>query len=120
MLIVLIAVVVYLAAHVLKLGQSNFTVLHLAHGQTVDVPKDLKLSPLRRRIVSIAESQIGYTTNPPTTYCNKYGAFWFSGSADCSNANLDEQWCADFAAWVWRMAGASVVYQYLSGDINAL
>ena len=37
------------------------------------------LSPLRGRIVAIAESQIGYRTDPPGTYCNKYSAYWVSG-----------------------------------------
>jgi len=77
------------------------------------------LSPLRAKIVSIAESQIGYTTDPPGTYCNKYSAYWYSGADDCGNANLDEEWCADFAAWVWKEAGAAVNYQYVSGDLNS-
>ncbi len=71
------------------------------------------------RIVSIAESQIGYKTDPPGTYCNKYSAYWYSGSADCGNDNLDEEWCADFAAWVWKQAGAEVNYQYVNGDLNS-
>jgi hypothetical protein len=39
--------------------------------------------------------------------------------SDCGNANLDEEWCADFAAWAWKMAGARVVYQYINGDLNS-
>ncbi|MCU1493870.1 MAG: hypothetical protein JWO62_1634 [Acidimicrobiaceae bacterium] len=77
------------------------------------------LSPLRRRIVALAESQLGYRTNPANTYCNKYSEYFISGVADCGNANLDEEWCADFAAWVWKRAGARVVYQYINGDLNA-
>src|ERR1700728_5348069 len=57
-----------------------------------------QLTPLQQRIVSVAESQIGYHTDPPNTYCNRYSAFWVSGDADCGNSNLDEEWCADFAA----------------------
>jgi hypothetical protein len=86
---------------------------------TVDVPATSVLSPLRARIVSIAESQVGYTTDPAGTYCNKYSAYWYSGAADCANSNLDEQWCADFAAWVWQQAGVAVTYQYINGDINS-
>ena len=77
------------------------------------------LSPLRGRIVAIAESQIGYRTDPPGTYCNKYSAYWVSGANECGNGNLDEQWCADFAAWVWQTAGAPVIYQYINGDLNS-
>lgn len=75
-------------------------------------------SRLRQRIVAIADSQIGYRTSPADTYCNKYSAYFHAGIGDCGNANLDEEWCVDFAAWVWERAGALVVYQYLDGDIN--
>jgi hypothetical protein len=74
---------------------------------------------MRARIVSIAESQIGYATDPSTTYCNKYSAYWSSGTSDCGNSNLDEEWCADFAAWVWKRAGAAVTYEYETGDLNS-
>jgi hypothetical protein len=74
---------------------------------------------LGERIVSTAESQLGYRTDPPNTYCNKFSAFFYSGNDDCNNSNLDEEWCADFAAWVWLKAGALVTYQYVSGDLNA-
>jgi hypothetical protein len=77
------------------------------------------MTPLQARIVSIARGQVGYGTNPPDTFCNKYSAYWASGTDDCANQNLDEQWCADFAAWVWKTAGASVDYQYINGDLNS-
>ncbi|MGD0810954.1 MAG: CHAP domain-containing protein [Acidimicrobiales bacterium] len=96
----------------------DYTVVHF-HGETVRVPKVPSLSPLRKRIVAIAESQLGYATNPPSTYCNKYSAYWVSGAQDCGNSNLSEEWCADFAAWVWKQAGADVTYQYLNGDLNS-
>jgi hypothetical protein len=76
------------------------------------------LSPLRARIVSIAESQVGYRTDPSDTYCNKYSAHWYAGTDDCGNGNLDEEWCADFAAWVWQQAGALVSYQLAPGYLN--
>ncbi|HXW79800.1 MAG TPA: CHAP domain-containing protein, partial [Acidimicrobiales bacterium] len=95
------------------------TVVRTADGEVVRVPKLASLPPLRARIVSIAESQIGYKTDPATTYCNKYSAYWASGAADCGNANLDEEWCADFAAWVWKQAGVPVTYQYINGDLNS-
>jgi hypothetical protein len=84
---------------------------HFASGST--------LSPLRARIVSIAQGQLGYTTDPSNTYCNKFSSYWNAGVDDCGgNGNLDEEWCADFAAWVWKEAGAVVAYQLASGYLN--
>ena len=82
-------------------------------------PGPVSMTPLQARIVSIAEGQVGYATDPPNTYCNKYSAYWVSGTDDCGNSNLDEEWCADFAAWVWKKAGATVDYQYINGDLNS-
>ncbi len=76
------------------------------------------LSPMRARIVAIAEAQVGYRTDPTDTYCNKFSAYWNAGVDDCGNANLDEEWCADFAAWVWKEAGAVVAYQLAPGYLN--
>ncbi len=94
-------------------------ILQLGHGATVRVPSLSSLSPLRAKIVSLAESQIGYSSDPSGTYCNKYSAYWYSGADDCGNGNLDEEWCADFAAWVWHQAGAAVTYEYTNGDLNS-
>jgi hypothetical protein len=78
------------------------------------------LSPLRARIVSIANEQVGYATDPSNTYCNKFSAYWNAGADDCGgNGNLAEEWCADFAAWVWKEAGADVAYQLAPGYLNA-
>jgi CHAP domain len=77
------------------------------------------LSPLRARIVAVAESQVGYRTDPPDTYCNRYSGYWNAGTDDCGNGNLDEEWCADFAAWVWDQAGALVDYELAPGYLNA-
>ena len=73
----------------------------------------------RQQIVVFAKGQVGYTTDPSTTYCNMFSAYWASGPADCGNANRDEQWCADFAAWAWKMAGVPLVYQFINGDLNS-
>jgi CHAP domain len=77
------------------------------------------LSPLRARIVAIAEGQVGYRTDPSDTYCNKFSAYWNAGIDDCGNDNLDEEWCADFAAWAWKQAGALVEYQLAPGYLNS-
>jgi hypothetical protein len=88
------------------------------HGDPLPAPT-VSMTPLQARIVSVAEGQIGYATDPPNTYCNKYSAYWYSGTDDCGNSNLDEEWCADFAAWVWKQAGAEVNYQFINGDLNS-
>jgi hypothetical protein len=80
---------------------------------------DSKPLTMRQRIVQIADSQLGYRTDPSNTYCNKFSAYFFSGSDDCNNSNRDEEWCADFAAWVWHEAGAEVNYEFINGDINS-
>jgi hypothetical protein len=77
-----------------------------------------KLSPLRARIVSIAEGQVGYHTDPANSYCNRFSAFWNTGSGDCGTGLRSEEWCADFAAWVWQQSGALVTYGYTSGDLS--
>lgn len=78
------------------------------------------LSPLRARIVSIAQGQLGYATDPSNTYCNKFSAYWNAGADECGgNGNLAEEWCADFAAWVWKEAGADVAYELTPGYLNA-
>ena len=77
------------------------------------------ISPLRARIVAIAQGQVGYQTDPSDTYCNKFSAYWNAGVDDCGNDNLDEEWCADFAAWVWKEAGAEVDYQLAPGYLNS-
>jgi CHAP domain len=74
---------------------------------------------LRQRVVAIAESQVGYSADPSNSYCNKFSAYWNSGMADCPSGELDEEWCADFAAWVWQQAGVHITYGYGPGEINA-
>ena len=77
------------------------------------------LPSYRVRIVRLAESQLGYKTNPTKSYCNKFSAYWVSGQSDCPSGELDEEWCADFAAWAWAKAGITLTYQYVNGDINS-
>jgi hypothetical protein len=74
---------------------------------------------LRQRVVAIAKSQVGYSADPSNSYCNKFSAYWDSGTADCPSGELDEEWCADFAAWVWQQAGVHVSYGYDPAEINA-
>lgn len=99
----IVAVVVILAAVAVGLGVSN---------------RGSGLSPMRARIVSLAESQLGYQTDPPNSYCNKFSAYWGVGTS-CGNGLMNETWCADFAAWVWQKAGAQVTYRFAPGYINS-
>jgi hypothetical protein len=72
---------------------------------------------VRQRIAAIAKSQVGYTTDPSDSYCNKFSGFWGAGDS-CSNGDTAEEWCADFAAWTWRKAGVRFTYGYNAGEIN--
>lgn len=61
-------------------------------------------------IVSIAESQdqnhAGVIEDPPGSNCNIYTAYWGRGSATgCAPGTSAEEWCSDFAEWVWAQAG---------------
>ena len=83
------------------------------------VPSQASLATLSvpQRIAAIAKSQVGYTTDPSSSYCNKFSGFWGAGDA-CSNGDTAEEWCADFAAWAWRKAGVRFAYGYNPGEIN--
>jgi len=73
---------------------------------------------LRLRIIQSAAGQIGYQDTPAGTYCNPYTAFWGAGSP-CGNGTSSEQWCADFATFIWHAAGVSFQYGYEPGYLNA-
>jgi hypothetical protein len=110
---------------------SDLATIHLGTGYTVntttlgmDPPTTPSLAnpppttgSVGAQIVSFAESQVGYQDNPSGTFCNAFSAYWGSGSA-CGNGNFAEEWCADFDAWAWRMAGVSFTYAYAANDIN--
>jgi hypothetical protein len=97
------------------------TAYHGVGGKThpFPVPSNASLAPLSvpERIAAIANSQVGYTTDPSSSYCNKFSGFWGAGDA-CSNGDAAEEWCADFAAWAWRKAGVQFAYGYGPGELN--
>jgi len=62
-------------------------------------PSTLADLSLRHRIVAIADSQVGYSTQPVDSYCNKFSAYWDAGTTNCPGGETSEEWCADFAAW---------------------
>jgi hypothetical protein len=114
--VIAVALVIMAALALSAGGQKVDGVLTTEAPSTTAAPT---LPPLEARIVAVAESQVGYHTDPSNTYCNKYSAYWVSGTGDCPGDNLDEEWCADFAAWVWAKAGVPVTYQYINGDLNS-
>lgn len=85
---------------------------------TVQATRAPSIAPFRARIVAAAESQLGYRTDPANTYCNKFSAYWYSGTP-CGSGGRAEEWCADFAAWAWKQGGAAVDYQFVHGDLNS-
>ena len=86
-------------------------------GKAIPAATPASLS-LGQRVVAVARGQAGYGSDPPDSYCNKFSAHWGSGTADCPGGELDEEWCADFAAWAWQQAGVNVTYGYGPGQIN--
>ncbi len=74
-------------------------------------------------IVNAAESQdqygAGVADSPANSGCNPYTAYFGDGSGGCAAGLRKNEWCADFAAWVWRQAGVSFVYGFSGSDINA-
>ncbi len=95
---------------------------HRVSGNTdsFPVPSEATLAGLSlpQRIVAIAKSQVGYSTEPSNSYCNKFSAYWDAGTADCPSGERSEEWCADFAAWAWQKAGVHFTYGYGPGEIN--
>jgi hypothetical protein len=96
--------------------------LHGVFGSSDNFPVPSKATltglSVRQRIVAVAKSQVGYRTDPASSYCNKFSAYWNAGTADCPNGETAEEWCADFAAWAWQQAGVQVTYGYSPAEIN--
>jgi hypothetical protein len=96
--------------------------LHEVFGNTdsFPTPSGASLAGLSvpQRIVDLAQSQVGYNTEPSNSYCNKFSAYWNAGTANCPSGEKSEEWCADFAAWAWQKAGVPVTYGYGPAEIN--
>ena len=91
-----------------------------ANGDSYQLPSPTTLASLSvsQRIVAVAQSQVGYRTDPSSTYCNKFSGSWNAGTSTCPSGERSEQWCADFAAWVWQKAGVPITYGYGADQIN--
>ena len=96
--------------------------VHRAFGNTdsYPVPSAATLAGLSvpQRIAAVAESQVGYSTQPSNSYCNKFSSYWNTGTAACPSGETSEEWCADFAAWAWQKAGLPILYGYGPGELN--
>jgi hypothetical protein len=92
----------------------------LRNTDSFPAPSEATLARLSvpERIVTIAQSQVGYTTEPSDSYCNKFSAHWVAGTGGCPSGETAEEWCADFATWAWQMAGVQFTYGYGPGEIN--
>jgi hypothetical protein len=90
------------------------------HNDSYPAPSAATLAGLSvpQRVVALAQSQVGYSTEPSNSYCNKFSAYWGAGQATCGSGLRSEEWCADFAAWAWREAGVQFTYGYAPGEIN--
>jgi hypothetical protein len=110
-----------LAGGVIVLGVAVALLARSTGPRSFALPSRAALAGLgtRGRIVAIADSQVGYATEPSGSYCDKYSAAWGAGNAGCPAGERSEKWCADFAAWVWRHAGVRFTYGFGPGDINA-
>ena len=73
--------------------------------------------PAGPRIVSVAQGQSA-RTNPSDTYCNKFSAYWYAGDGRLRQREPGRGVVVDFAAWVWRQAGAEVAYEFAPGYLN--
>jgi hypothetical protein len=67
-------------------------------------------TPLQRRIAifgtSYDQDHRGYTTAPTGSDCNVFTAAFGRGSTyDCPGGTSSEEWCSDFADFVWTHAG---------------
>ncbi|MGH9046322.1 MAG: hypothetical protein ACRDVW_03300, partial [Acidimicrobiales bacterium] len=83
----------------------------LVNGTTVSVFAAGPSTPQAvNQIVSMAQSQDqnneAVVENPPGSNCNIYSGYWGRGTtAGCAPGTSAEEWCSDFAQWVWTNAG---------------
>ncbi len=69
--------------------------------------------PLINKIVLLAKSLdqtgAGVVETPLNSNCNPYTAYFGRGStSNCPKGTAAEEWCSDFANWVWARSGAAV------------
>ena len=69
--------------------------------------------PLVAKIVALARSldqnHAGVVETPLNTNCNPYTGYFRRGSTSmCPKGMASEEWCSDFANWVWAKSGAQI------------
>lgn len=69
--------------------------------------------PLVQRIVALAKSQDQFGASvqetPLNSNCNPYTAAFKRGwTTGCAKGTAAEEWCSDFANWVWMKSGADI------------
>jgi hypothetical protein len=83
----------------------------LAASAVVPAAAHARAAPVHDAARLIAYQQLLDNTRnvevPLGSNCNFYAAHWGTGAA-CANGWRAEAWCADFAKYVWRHAGANV------------
>jgi hypothetical protein len=64
---------------------------------------------LSAAIVATAQAELANTSRnrESTANCNFYSGQVAPSAKACGNGRRSEQWCADFARWVWGQAGAT-------------
>jgi uncharacterized protein (TIGR02594 family) len=68
-------------------------------------PNDLRATIVQR---AKAEYQKHVKETPAGSGCNPYTAYWKRGlSTGCARGTRKEAWCADFAGYIWKVAGAN-------------
>ncbi|HEX4789719.1 MAG TPA: PKD domain-containing protein, partial [Actinospica sp.] len=84
-------------------------------------------------IASVALGQVGVATNPAETSfkgadCNPFSTLVGAASPNSNGCGTDsthnvadenEEWCADFAKWVWEQAGVTVGLNTLNAGANS-
>jgi uncharacterized protein (TIGR02594 family) len=71
----------------------------------VTQPNDLRTTIVQRAKDEYAKNVV---ETPMGSNCNPYTAYWGRGSATrCLSTTRAESWCADFADYIWKVAGAN-------------
>ena len=97
-------IVAYARAHEAGLGQIEAEWTRYRADRNSASLSGLSMS---QRIVAIAKSQVGYSTEPTHSYCNKFSAYWHAGTADCAGGEMSEEeraWADDVLGVATRPA----------------
>ena len=98
-------------------GQNDGNFVLYAPGNVAVWSTNTANSSLGGRIAAIGNAEYRNSTHnheiPTGSNCNYY-SYDLGGGSACSNGWRSEEWCADFARWVWGRAGAN------TAGLNAL